>query len=51
MTQTFTFRQQNRNNWESITSKLNAAVFAAKKGFKRDFEIEIRELKKKRSGQ
>ncbi len=49
MTQTFIFKQENRNNWETITNTLNKAVFAQKKLFKKDFKIEIKELKKEPS--
>lgn len=49
MTQTFPFIQANRNNWETITGNLNAAVFTEKRSFTKDFEIEIRDVKKVKS--
>lgn len=49
MTQTFIFKQENRNNWEKITTTLNKAVFAQKKQFAKDFKVEIKELKKEPS--
>ena len=52
MTQTFIFKQENREiDWDRFTSKLNTAVFDAKKQLKIDFEIEIRPLKKAKSYQ
>lgn len=51
MTKLFIFRQSNRSDWEDLTSVLNTSIFDVKRGFKKDFEVEIRELKKKRSGQ
>src|SRR6266403_1148491 len=51
MSTNFIFKQIDRNkNWETQTNLLNRAVFDAKKQHLKDFEVEIRELKKKRSG-
>jgi hypothetical protein len=51
MTQTFAFKQDNGNNWDSITKNLNIRLDEIKSHCKKDFEVEIREIKKKRSGQ
>lgn len=49
MAQTVQFKQDNRQHWDLITSTLNRQVFAAKKDYKGDFEVEIRALKKAKS--
>lgn len=52
MTQTLIFKQENRNNWETITTTLNQAVWKTKENYRKNlksFKVEIKELKKEPS--
>lgn len=51
MSKIFIFRQEDRDkNWVTISQQLEREIYATQKFYKKDFEVEIREFKKRRSG-
>lgn len=52
MIQPFIFKQENRYNWETITTTLNQAIWNTKENYRKNlksFKVEIKELKKEPS--